>query len=289
MKEWILVFTENSNMKIKRYLSFLISLSLICSACSVIDLDNSLRRIKDDTKSEISSVLASKKDGSTMGSDSDAPVSGTKADVTDSDTEREDKTKDNPNEYRQGSHGPSPEIVWHEIGETLTISSAIRDTEYTVELAQLFADIGASGLPQEDIDFALAMASKHITDPFVLLTITVKSVRQDKTVKADPASNAFMVGTFTLTEKRNIEEGKDILIPEIVYFDHHGDESKDEYGCYWLEEGEELTLRIGILCSEGLDPEDELVLRIKDIHGDHKDHIVKLGKLPYEQPGTEMR
>ena len=276
-------------MKIKRYLSFLISLSLICSACSVIDLDNSLRRMKDDTKSEISSVLASKKDGSTMGSDSDAPGSGTKADVTDSDTEREDKTKDNPNEYRQGSHGPSPEIVWHEIGETLTISSAIRDTEYTVELAQLFADIGASGLPQEDIDFALAMDAKHITDPFVLLTIKVKSVRQDKTVKADPASNAFMVGTFTLTEKRNIEEGKDILIPEIVYFDHHGDESKDEYGCYWLEEGEELTLRIGILCSEGLDPENEMILRIKDIHGDHKDHIVKLGKLPYEQPGTEMR
>ena len=266
-------------MKIKRYLSFLISLSLICSACSVIDLDNSLRRMKDDTKSEISSVLASKKDGSTKRSDSDAPGSGTKADVTDSDTEREDKTKDNPNEYRQGSHGPSPEIVWHEIGETLTISSAIRDTEYTVERAQLFADIGAS----------CAMASKHITDPFVLLTITVKSVRQDKTVKADPASNAFMVGTFTLTEKRNIEEGKDILIPEIVYFDHHGDESKDEYGCYWLEEGEVLTLRIGIVCSEGLDPEDELVLRIKDIHGDHKDHVVNLGKLPYEQPGTEMR
>jgi len=276
-------------MKAKIILSLLIILSLACSSCSVIDLDNSLRRMKDDTKSEISSILASKKDGSTMGSDSDAPVSGTKADVTDSDTEREDKTKDNPNEYRQGSHGPSPEIVWHEIGETLTISSAIRDTEYTVERAQLFTDIGASGLPQEDIDFALAMASKHITDPFVLLTITVKSVRQDKTVKADPASNAFMVGTFTLTEKRNIEEGKDILIPEIVYFDHHGDESKDEYGCYWLEEGEVLTLRIGIVCSEGLDPEDELVLRIKDIHGDHKDHVVNLGKLPYEQPGTEMR
>lgn len=247
-------------MKAKIIFSLLIILSLACSSCSVIDLDNSLRKMKDDTKSEISSVLASKKDGSTMGADSDASVYGTKANVADSGTEREDKTKDNPNEYRQGSHGPSPEIVWHEIGETLTISSATRDTEYTVERAQLFTDIGASGLPQEDIDFALAMVSKHITDPFVLLTIKVKSVRQDKTVKADPTSNAYMVGTFTLTEKMNIEEGKDIMIPKIVYFDHHGDESKDEYGCYWLEEGEVLTLRIGMLCSEGLDPENELFL-----------------------------
>ena len=111
----------------------------------------------------------------------------------------------------------------------------------------------------------------------------------DSWLKRKRYSNKLHVGTFTLTEKMNIEEGKDIMIPEIVYFDHHGDESKDEYGCYWLEEGEELTLRIGILCNEGLDPENEMILRIKDIHGDHKDHVVKLGKLPYEQPGTEMR